>query len=327
MTAGPERTKGKATPRWLWPLTGAGVFLFMLLGTGYFAAAGVVVSLSLETERRALDTRPGIFFIATAQTFQAANGGPALSGWLLFSAGGQTRERVIVLVHGLGDHRWTPGHRELTRAYIDAGFTVFAYDSRGQGESGGAQLRLGWGERDDVRGAVDLLLAEGYQPGRIGIHGTSYGAATALLAAAAIPEIGAVVADSAFADLRDVMTAEIAERTGLSVSFARLLGPGIALVTRTGYGLNLAKIPPVLAVPKIAAPILFIHGGDDARVPVAHAEAFMAASANPADELWILPGMGHTEGIWLDEGDGDDPSPFQAEYLDRVTAFFDRNLP
>ena len=190
------------------------------------------------------------------------------------------------------------------------------------------RIAEGWLERRDVRAAVNLLLSRGFSPGRIGIHSGSYGAAAALLSTAAIPEVGAVVADSAFADVRDLMDAQIEDRTGIPAWVARFfLRPGNAFVAQVLYPLDLAEIPPERAVPAIAPrPILFIHGSDDPTIPVEHAYRLKAASKNPADELWILEGYGHTEGVQL----GDEQvevSPLREEYLRRVSEFFVRSLP
>ena len=207
---------------------------------------------------------------------------------------------------------------------------MLVFDFRGHGRSGGARLGLGWDERRDVRAAVDLLLGRGFEPGNIGIDGGSYGAATALLAAAAIPEIGAVVADSAFADMRDIMERQINERTGVPIQIARLLRPGITVLAWLLYSLDFDAIPPERAVPDIAPrPILFIHGDEDRKIPVEHAYRLKAASQNPADELWILRGLGHTEGIRR-HGKGcvhGEPSPLREAYLRKVAAFFDRSIP
>ncbi len=189
-------------------------------------------------------------------------------------------------------------------------------------------MGLGWHERRDVRGAVDLLLERGIKPGRIGVHGTSYGAATAILSAAAIPEVGAVVADSAFADVREIMDREIEMRTGLPAEIVRLLRPGIAFVAQTFYDLDLDAIPPERAVPNIAPrPILFIHGREDKRIPVKHARRLFAASKNPADELWIHP-LGHTDGVRIGKSPKclGKPSPIREAYLSKATAFFDHAL-
>ena len=310
---------------WKGPLLGVAGFLFMLLGTGYFAVSGMIVTMSLDPGERTIIGAPPAGYVVTDQRMITSDG-VDLAVWLV-TGPATIGDRAIILVHGLGDQAWNPTNRSLAAAYVDAGFTVLALDLRGHGISGGQVLGLGWHERNDIRAAVDLLSATGFAPGRIGIHGTSYGAATALLAAAAIPEIGAVIADSSWSDMRAIMEVEIEDRTGMPAVVARWLRPGISLTGRIVFGLDFDEIPPLLAVPLIAPrPILFIHGAADSRIPVEHSEALFDATLVRASEKWVLPGMAHTEGAWMEDRD-DLPSPFQAEFLARVTEFFDRNLP
>ena len=166
----------------------------------YLGLCGLVIDLSLTAKRIVSDETPlNAGFVAEAIEFESNGGRISLRGWLLSSSG----DRAIILVHGIDSHGWDGAQPDIARAYVDAGFHVLVFDLRGHGRSGGNRLGLGWHEREDIRGAVDVLLSRGFEPGKIGIHGTSYGAATALLSAAVIPEIGGVLADSAFADVRD----------------------------------------------------------------------------------------------------------------------------
>ena len=122
--------------------------------------------------------------------------------------------------------------------------------------------------------------------------------------------------------------AEIEKRTGFSAQFVRLLRPGLALVARYLFGLDFDTISPEHAVPDIAPrPILFIHGRNDAVIPVENAYRLKAASRNPVDELWIHP-LGHTEGVRLQGKlcETLEPSPLREQYLRKVTAFFSRTL-
>ena len=307
------------------PILGITGFLFMFLGTGYFAVAGMIVSMSLDPGERTIIGEPPAGYTIADQRMMTSDG-MDLAAWVV-TGPNTPGDRAIILVHGLDNQAWNGTNRSLAAAYVDAGFTVLGLDLRGHGISGGQVLGLGWYERADIRAAVDVLLATGFAPGRIGIHGMSYGAATALLAAASIPEIGAVISDSSWADIRDVMDAEIEDRTGMPASVARWLRPGIALTGRIVYGLDFDKIPPLLALPLIAPrPILFIHGESDDRIPVYHTHDLFDAAATESREKWVLPGMAHTEGVWMQAGD-DVPSPFQAEYLAHITEFFQRSLP
>ncbi|OGA19298.1 MAG: hypothetical protein A3H32_04175 [Betaproteobacteria bacterium RIFCSPLOWO2_02_FULL_63_19] len=294
-----------------------------LLSAAYFGFSAIVLSAALTPRPAPHAIRSPLDDDAEAVRFASARDGVPLAGWLMPSHG----TRAIVLVHGVDSASWDGGHPDLARAYVSAGFHVLAFDLRGHGRSGGKRLGLGWDERGDVRAAVDLLLARGFKPGAIGVHGTSYGAATALLAAADIPEVGAVVADSAFSDVRDLMTAQIESRTSAPTWLASTLAsPGIESIAWVFHGLDLDRIQPMRAVPAIAPrPILFIHGNDDDVIPVRHAYRLKAASRNPADRIWVLRGRGHTEGIRLGH-EQQTPSPLREMYLAKVVAFFDSAL-
>ncbi len=308
------------TRRLLIPVGGLAV-----ISAVYLAVSYLVLSAALTAQRVRYDLTPADSGIPTEEVhFESDVDKIPLVGWLLRSSG----DRAIVLGHGLNCYGWSGSQPDLARAYVDAGFHVLVFDFRGHGRSGGDRLGLGWDERWDVRAAVDLLLRRGFEPGKIGIDGGSYGAATALLAAAAIPELGAVVADSAFADMRDIMERQINERTGVPIQIARLLRPGITVLAWLLYSLDFDAIPPERAVPEIAPrPILFIHGKKDRTIPVEHVHRLKAASRNPADKLWTHP-LGHTEGVRRHgkECKHAEPSPMREAYLKKVTAFFDHSL-
>ena len=161
--------------------------------------------------------------------------------------------------------------------------------------------------------SVDVVLQHGIQPGRIGLFGASYGGGTALLAAAVFPSVGAVVTDSAFANQRLLTDSEMTRRTGMPPIFT----PGVALASRLLYGIDLDAIAPEKALAAIAPrPILFIHGTADSHIPVEHAYRLKAASQNPADELWIVPGAEHTSSYLVEP----------EAYPTRVLGFYERYL-
>ena len=295
------------------------VIAAVYLGFSYFVISFSLTPRPICPAGTPLDIQPA----PEPVRFQSDVDQVPLVGWLMSSSG----DRAIVLVLGLHSDGWSGGHADIARAYVEAGFHVLVFDLRAHGRSGGDHSGLGWLERRDVRGAVNLLLGRGFKPGRIGIHGTSYGAATALLSTAAIPEVGAVVTDSAFADMREVMDAEIERGTGVPSWLAKhFLRPGIAFVARLFYSLDFDAIAPEHAVPSIAPrPILFIHGSDDPIIPIEHARRLRAVSKNAADELWVLSGLGHTEGVRMGECQ-EQVSPMREAFLSRVTAFFDYSL-
>ncbi len=275
----------------------------------YAIASVVVFDIALTPTREVCSspTDDGVAAVPLALTSDDADR-IALHGFMLSPAPAVRSDRAVVLVHGLDSCGWRGSHIELAKAYLKKGFTVVVFDLRAQGQSGGTHLGLGWHERADVRAAVQALRSRGFAPGKIGLHGTSFGAGIALLSAAALPEVGAVVADSAFADVRDLMSQELDRKVKAGFVFM----PGVRIVARLRYGLDLAKIPPLVAVPKIAPrPIFFLHGTKDTRIPVEHAHRLKAASRGPDDQLWLLEGAGHTQGLSFD----------REQYLSRTTDF------
>jgi pimeloyl-ACP methyl ester carboxylesterase len=255
-----------------------------------------------------------------AVDLRSANGGIRLQGWLVPSSG----DRAVILVHGIHSYAWDCQAPDLVRAYADAGFSVLLFDLRANGRSDGDHLGLGLTERGDVQAASDLLLERGFRPGHIGIHGTSYGAAVALFAAAHIDAIGAVVADSAFADVRDVIGGELERQTGLPAGLSSTLLPGLRVLGLALYSLDLDLAVPERSIARIAPrPILLIHGARDSVIPHAHAKRLRAAAGSNA-ELWTLPG-GHSQGLRLAPG-CDKPAPTRDAFLAKVTGFFERNL-
>ena len=252
--------------------------------------------------------------------FKSAEDEIRLRGWLVPTQG----NRAIVLVHGLHSYAWDCQTPDIVQAYAAADFSVFLFDLRGHGDSGGNSVGLGLLESGDVRAAVDLLLEQGFHSGRIGIHGASYGAATALLAAEQIEEVGAVIADSAFADMRDVIGGELERQTGLPAVFSQILTPGLRILGLRLYSLDIYLANPEHSISRISArPILLIHGAKDSVIPYDHARRLKAA-AGPKTKLWTLPG-GHTEGVRLAQ-ECEKASPSRDAFLTKVTRFFDANL-
>jgi dipeptidyl aminopeptidase/acylaminoacyl peptidase len=108
--------------------------------------------------------------------------------------------KVILVAHGYNDSR----PENIYVMFAQHGYGVLAWDFRAHGQSGGDTCSLGYYEQLDVEAALGFALS---QPDvkHIGAWGGSMGAATVILTASKHPEIEAVVSDSAFPSLEDVM--------------------------------------------------------------------------------------------------------------------------
>ena len=85
------------------------------------------------------------------------------------------------------------------------GYDVLLFDLRGHGRSDPSRLTMGARERGDVRTVLDWATRKGYPAERIGWLGWSMGASTVLMEAAQNPRIKAVVLDSPFGNLPELL--------------------------------------------------------------------------------------------------------------------------
>jgi fermentation-respiration switch protein FrsA (DUF1100 family) len=233
-----------------------------------------------------------------------------LYGWYLPAEGS---DEVIIMVHGAEQHRADPGVKMLDIAcgLVEHGYCVLMFDTRGHGESEGDRMSAGYYEPRDLGGAVDYVVGLGFED--IGVLGFSMGGATAIMTAADCDDIDVIVADSAYADLNEMLEPQFAERTFFPTFFLKPL----LFMVKMMYGIDFTAVKPVEVVGDIAPrPILFIQGELDDVVPPEHAQSLLEASNNPLNQLWWLPDVGHVEAY----------AAYPEEYMDRVTAFFDDAL-
>lgn len=239
-----------------------------------------------------------------------ASDGVALHGWYFPGAG----ERAAVLVHGKDSNRLdSDGLTFVARTLHQAGYAVLAFDLRGHGASEGDRFSLGHHERKDIAAAVDHLVARGHPLGRIALVGESMGASAAIQALRLRPGVGAVVADSAYADGPSIVEEAGPGATGLP----RFFTPGIVLAARTLLGLDADAVDPERVVRDSPdRPFLFIHCEGDDLIRVHHARRLRDASTHPDSVLWIVPGCGH---VGASAASPD-------EYARRLLAFLDARL-
>ena len=175
-------------------------------------------------------------------------------------------------------------------ALVDRGYNVLLFDFRAHGESGGVRYTLGAAEQRDVLGAVSFLKARGFGLGRTGFWAHSMGAAAVLLAAADLEPVRAIVADSSFARLGDLLGEELPRASGLPGFF----NPPILFFARELFGVDTTVVNPVDVVAGLPPDSLFlIHAEADRLIPVDHAHRIAEAAGAAVHDLWIFPGARH----------------------------------
>ncbi len=242
--------------------------------------------------------------------FAARNDTVQLVAWYHRAAAATS---AVIFVHGRDGCRGDElrcGTFGLATRMVARGMSVVMLDLRGHGESDRARLTFGRRERHDILGAVDYLLALGYAPSRIGILGASMGGAGAIAAAAEELAIGALVTDSAFADLDSLLRLQFRRLTRLPTC---CLG-GALLVARLLTGEQLTQHSPRQNMRRFRGrPSLVIHAAADPFVPVRHAHLLAEAGES---ERWITAGDRHLSSF----------RSVGVEYETVVTDFFARHL-
>jgi dipeptidyl aminopeptidase/acylaminoacyl peptidase len=317
---------------WRRAVTGL-LILSGLFSLGYIGISSYIAEQLVYTAPRPIVRTPASLGLRFANvTFPSRDDHISLKGWLIpgmLPDGRLTVDRAIVAVHGTRTNRESPGDHllELTGALARHGFAVLSFDMRGMGESPPAPLSMGNLEQRDVLGAVDFLrrgttpFAKLGRPRIIGGLGISMGASTLLLAAAAEPNIKAVVSDSAYADVVPLLEREIAKQTIAPIGrVPGVFAPSALLMARLLYGVDFFAARPVATVARIAPrPLFLIHGTADDYVPITNfRELNAAATSNPTAQVttWIVPNARHAQAF---KNTG-------AEYVTRVVTFFDAAL-
>ena len=125
------------------------------------------------------------------------------------------------------------------------------------------------------------------------------------------------MADSAYADLMDVLNREVPRRSGLPGIFT----PGIVLMSRLMYGIHATAVKPAEAAALFAPrPLLVIHGADDGLVPANDSERIWQARYGTGERdsatYYLVAGADHTQGF----------NTNKAVYLAKVGDFFAQHL-
>lgn len=210
----------------------------------------------------------------------------------------------IILLHGIDDskERLLPLAGEL----ILRGYNCLLLDLRGHGRSQPAMCTYGWFERQDVRAATDWLAR--FHDAPTALYGVSLGGAISLLSAADDDRICGVVAEGAYARLRQII-GDYAARCGA----LRFLHPPAYWIIQRIARFRFEDCDPLTAASMLAIPVLLIHGQADRHVSPDYSRQ-LAAAMDGNCELWLVPRAFHSRCYDL----------AGREYVRRLDRFFRR---
>ncbi|MDT8440046.1 MAG: alpha/beta fold hydrolase [Desulfuromonadales bacterium] len=198
----------------------------------------------------------------------AASDGQPLAGWLI-----PGQEGAPVVVFCMGNYGNMSHRLDNLRLLHQLGVSLFIFDYRGYGQSGGNISEAG--SYADLRGAVVWLAEQGFPPPRTILFGRSLGAAIALEVALGYRPAGLIL-EAPFSSIR------VMGLTHYPLLY-RLLG----WLFDAEYD-NLGKIG------RLQSPLLILHGDRDTICPPAMAEQLYQAAPSPKRLEW-LRGAGHND--------------------------------
>ncbi|HWS15850.1 MAG TPA: alpha/beta fold hydrolase [Candidatus Methylomirabilis sp.] len=224
---------------------------------------------------------PGLDNVVRQDVRFASEDGVPLHGWLL-----SPRDRVsrgtILFLHGNAENIST--HVRSVLWLVKEGYTVFAFDYRGYGSSGGEAPDIPGVHRDARAALSHILSLPGVSPERLVAFGQSLGAAVAVhtvatASPARLPR--ALILDSPFAGYRRIVRDKLAS---LVVTWP------IAWLASRFYD---DEYSPERWIGKVApVPVIVIHGTADRVVPYAHGKMLYDLASDPKG-IWTVEGGGH----------------------------------
>ncbi|MDR3689394.1 MAG: alpha/beta hydrolase [Fimbriimonas sp.] len=214
--------------------------------------------------------------------------GETLRGWWIEAPGA---ESAMILAHGYMMNRCelTPEAFQLWRR----GVSCLLLDLRAHGKSGGKRCYLGNRERWDIVAAVTEVRRRAPHA-RIGLYGSSMGAAACALAMGDDPKLADVlVLDSCYSRLHRAINGWW-RFLGGNLLMA-ILSPSVVLCAPMA-GFNPFRIDVSRSLAKLeGVPVLFLHGTEDNLATPGEAQRNVDATPGPKNVVWFER-SGHSEG-------------------------------
>jgi len=177
-----------------------------------------------------------------------------------------SRRPCVVYLHGNSSSRMSA--LEILPVVVPLGASLLAFDFGGCGMSEGEYVSLGWFESEQLRDVLAHVRAT-KKVSAIALWGRSMGAVTALIYTVQDQSIAALILDSAFSSLTQLMT-EVSQRkagsafAGIGLRFLRS-----SVLERAGFDIELVQ--PIDQARSCVAPAMFAHGRRDDFVEISHA--------------------------------------------------------
>lgn len=192
-----------------------------------------------------------------------------LHGWWLPNP---DATQVLLYLHGNGGN--ISVNLAHAQRFYNMGFSVLLMDYRGYGQSSGpfpSETRL---YEDAAAFWQYLTIEQGFSPEQIVVYGHSLGGAIAIELATQQPDMAALIVQSSFTSMREVIRSTWYEQ----------IFPIDLLLNQIFDSIG--------RVSQLQMPVFYIHGDSDTTIPAEMSQQLYDATASPK-VLWIVPTADH----------------------------------
>jgi dienelactone hydrolase len=229
---------------------------------------------------------------------------------------------TVLLVHGGPYLRGTSWEWEDEAQFLASrGYVVLQPEFRGSTGFGYKHFQAGWKQwgramQDDLADTVAWAVGKGWSDSkRVAIMGASYGGYAALMGLIRDPELYRCGVEWAGVTDLDLLLTSV--ESDLSED-ARRYDMRTLVGDPQADAAQFAEFSPLKRASQLKQPLLMAHGGEDKRVPIAHASRFRSAVTQQNGNVeWVEYG---------DEGHGWHLERTRIDFWKRVEAFLAKNL-
>lgn len=212
----------------------------------------------------------------------------------LFIPNGNSK-KCIIICHGITAN--LNYSVKYIKPFYSRGYSIFIYDHRNHGLSGGNYTSMGYYEKYDLKTCVDFIFNKLGADTTLGVLGESMGAGTVLQYCAIDNRASFCIEDCGYSDVFDLFKYRLKE--DYKINFPPLMYMA-NLMMKIKYGWTFKAASPIKYIKDIEIPILFIHGDKDDYVPTYMVYDLYNAKSKGFKDIYVAKNAKHAEAFLID---------------------------
>ena len=219
--------------------------------------------------------------------------------------------KAIIIVHGYECTLYRS--IKYVETYKQLGYSVFVYDQRFHGSTGGKNSTFGYYEKQDLKDIIGYIKSNYIDNSKIlGIMGSSMGGAVCLQTAAIDDRVDFVISESTFSTLSSQFSYQLKYKFHTPIFPILLLASLINKIINHYYFKDVNNIK---AISNIKMPVFIIHGDKDQFLPVIQSKQLFDSIKSKQKKYYIAKGAGHGKVFNINK----------TEYNNQIKSFFEEN--